>query len=57
MNGVMAGVVAGVMLLIAAVVGVMASNNWGQSQQQSAQTYTATQLSGAESSLSTSSAP
>lgn len=51
MNGVAAGIVAGVLLLIAAVVGVMSANNWGGAQQTSAQNYTSTQITQAESNL------
>ncbi|MCL6441883.1 MAG: hypothetical protein K6T83_00210 [Alicyclobacillus sp.] len=49
MNGVMAGIVAGILLLVATVVGVVASNDWNQSQQQDAQTFTQQQIQTAES--------
>ncbi|MCL6599573.1 MAG: hypothetical protein K6T81_12650 [Alicyclobacillus macrosporangiidus] len=49
MNGVMAGIVAGILLLIAAVVGVVSMNGWGNNQQAQVQNYTTTQITQAES--------
>ena len=52
MNGVAAGVVAGILLLIAAVVGIMSENTWNNAQQSSVQTYTQQQINGAEGTAS-----
>ncbi|WP_156040109.1 hypothetical protein [Alicyclobacillus macrosporangiidus] len=49
MNGVAAGIVAGILLLVAAVVSVVNMNGWNSQQQASAQTFTQTQISQAES--------
>ena len=49
MNGVMAGIVISILILIGGVVLVTGLNNLGASQQSSAQTYTSQQITSAES--------
>ncbi len=52
MNGITAGIIGGIILLVAAVVAVVAMSSWGSTEQSSAQTYTAQQITSAESSAS-----
>ncbi len=53
MNGVIPGIIAGILILIGAVVAVVTVNAWSSSQQGTAQTYTAQQITAAQSSSST----
>ncbi|GMA65654.1 hypothetical protein NZD89_28010 (plasmid) [Alicyclobacillus fastidiosus] len=49
MNGVAAGIIGGILLLVAAVVGVSANNSWSGGQQGAVQNYTSSQITTSES--------
>ncbi|WP_436664456.1 hypothetical protein ACOALA_20710 (plasmid) [Alicyclobacillus acidoterrestris] len=48
MNGVAAGIIGGILLLVAAVVGVTNNNSWSSDQQTSVQGFTQQQITTAE---------
>ena len=51
MNGVIAGVVASVLILIGAVIGVVSSNQWTTTQQGLSQNVAGTSITQAESTM------